>query len=296
MKNIILALLALAFIACKDNEFEAMGVFESDEILISSEIGGKIIEFSKNEGDNLKKGELIAQIDTQTQELNILKINEQIKALKSSLRDVGTQLAPLKEQITFAKAESNRLQNLYKNGATTKQKLDSTKSNLAFLQKEYSAKEESIKLANNQINAQISALNIEIKLLQNSIQKAKIYTPLDSILLEKYAFGGEIASPAKPLFKIADMKNIYLNAYFSNENITQIKLGDEVNILVDFGKEEKIYRGIIANIAQNAEFTPKNIMTKNERENLVYAVKIKVENDGFLKLGGYGSVKFGEIK
>ena len=293
MKQILSVFLAcLIFVACsKESEFEAMGVFESDELLISSEVAGKIIEFQASEGEIFKKDEIIARIDTTRQELDKERLKAQILSLKASLQDSSTQLASLLEQIALAKDEFDRSSKLYKQSATTKQSLDKTSSNLAFLQKDYTAKLEAMKLHNENINAQIKALELSIALLDDEIARASIKAPINATLLEKYAFEGELASPNKPLFKLADMSKIYLKAYFIDTSINSLKLGDKLKVLVDFNQDYKEYEGVITHIASKAEFTPKSIMLKDERKNLVYAVKIAVQNDGFLRLGSYGEVR-----
>lgn len=245
LKICVLAVLSLLYIACDSkNSFDAMGMFESDEVLLSAESSGRIIEFVPKEGQSVQKGDVIARLDSKPLEL---------------------QREKLKVQIQNAKNEKARLMRLYKANATTKKNLDDAIYACELLEK-------------------------ELALLDEEIARKTLLAPIDGMLLEKYAHIGELASPTKPLCKIADIRTLRLKAYFTKSDITRIKLGDRVQVLVDYNTSHKQYEGVVSFIAAKAEFTPKTIMTKDERENLVYAVKIDVANDGFLKIGSYGEV------
>ena len=225
------------FNACgNDNDFDAMGVFEADEVLVSAEVSGKIIEFSAVEGANLAQGQVAVKIDS-------------------------TQIAL---QLKNATDEKARLERLYSANAGTKKDYDN-----ALLQEQ---------------------------ILQDNFDKTIIKAPINGVVLEKYALAGELATPAKPLFKIANIDTLRLKAYFTNADISQIALGQKVRVFVDFAGDLAEYEGVIVWISPKAEFTPKTIMTKDERENLVYAVKIGVVNKNsegkkLIKIGSYGQVK-----
>ena len=235
MKLIIMICMGLCFIACGDSKkFDAMGIFESDEILISSEISGKILDFNVKEGDKLTNGELLGHIDS----------------LQLELKEKKIQL-----ELQNALIEQKRFEKLYQANAGTKQNLD----------------------------------NANLK-VQDQIERAQIRSPIDGVVLEKYAFSGELSTPNKILLRVADTQTLRLKAYVNSVDLSRLKLGDEVRVFSDFGKEYKEYKGIITWIASEAEFTPKTIMTKDERENLVYAVKVDVQNDGYLKIGSYGEI------
>ena len=227
--------MGLCFIACGDSKkFDAMGIFESDEILISSEISGKILDSNVKEGDKLTNGELLGHIDS----------------LQLELKEKKIQL-----ELQNALIEQKRFEKLYQANAGTKQNLD----------------------------------NANLK-VQDQIERAQIRSPIDGVVLEKYAFSGELSTPNKILLRVADTQTLRLKAYVNSVDLSRLKLGDEVRVFSDFGKEYKEYKGIITWIASEAEFTPKTIMTKDERENLVYAVKVDVQNDGYLKIGSYGEI------
>lgn len=245
MKLIIMICMGLCFIACGDSKkFDAMGIFESDEILISSEISGKILDFNVKEGDKLTNGELLGHIDS----------------LQLELKEKKIQL-----ELQNALIEQKRFEKLYQANAGTKQNLDNA-------------------------NLKVSLLEQELQILQDQIERAQIRSPIDGVVLEKYAFSGELSTPNKILLRVADTQTLRLKAYINSVDLSRLKLGDEVRVFSDFGKEYKEYKGIITWIASEAEFTPKTIMTKDERENLVYAVKVDVQNDGYLKIGSYGEI------
>lgn len=241
---IVATLLGLS--ACDNqHKFDAMGIFESDEILISSEISGKILDFDIKEGDIVKKGDVLGRIDSSQLELKRQK---------------------LEVEIQNATIEQQRIERLYKANAGTKQNLDNA-------------------------NFRLESLRKERDILDDQIKRAEIIAPINGTILEKYAFSGELSSPNKPLFKIADMGNLRLKAYLIDTDLNRIKLNDKVSVFSDYGEEYKEYEGVISWISSEAEFTPKTIMSKDERKNLVYAVKINVQNDGYLKLGSYGEIK-----
>lgn len=249
MKAKICAILALVvlFSACGNrNDFDAMGIFEADEVLVSAEVSGKIIEFSAIEGANLTLGQMSVRLDSTQMQLNEAKL-----AL----------------QLENAKSESSRLNRLYSANAGTKKSYDDAKLHELILQK-------------------------ELEILRDNLAKSAIKAPISGIVLEKYANVGELATPSKPLYKLANIDTLRLKAYFSNADISKIKLGQKVRVFADFGRDLSEYEGEIIWISPKAEFTPKTIMTKNERENLVYTVKIAVKNsDRVLKIGAYGQVK-----
>ena len=239
------------FSACgNEGDFDAMGIFEADEVLVSAEVSGKITEFSALEGANLMQGDIAVKIDSTQIALNKEK---------------------LELQLQNASAESTRLKRLYKANAGKKKDYDN-----ALLQE--------------------MVLSKELEILRDTLEKTQILAPINGVVMEKYALVGELATPAKPLFKIANIETLRLKAYFTNADISKIALGDKVRVFVDFDKDLAEYEGKIVWISPKAEFTPKTIMTKDERENLVYAVKIEVANKSqngknLIKIGSYGQVK-----
>lgn len=288
------AVFAFAFMlaACSSqNEFDAMGIFESDEIIVSSEISGKIIDLNLSEGEKLEQNALVGLIDTTQLELSLKALSEQIKALKAKKSDIEVQIAPLKEQLDTATRELERAKRLYQSEASTKKSLDDANSAFLLISKEINSKLSTMNLNNEALDADIARTQIQMAITQDNIQKAHIRSPILGQVLEKYAYAGELSSPAKPLFKIADTETLRLKAYIIDTDLTRAKLGDKIKVYSDFGEGYKEYEGVLSFISAQAEFTPKTIMSKDERKNLVYAVKIDVKNDGFLKIGSYGEIK-----
>jgi len=204
-----------------------------------------------------------------------------------------TQTAPVREQISVLKKERERVMNLIAaNVANTKQ-LDDINSNISIQGKQLAALEKTILQANEAIEAETASLNTQIAQIEDLISRSRIVSPLDGVVLAKYSQQGELTSMGKPLFKVADIDNMYLRAYITAGQLTDIRLGQQVKVFADSGeKGRKEYSGTVAWISDKAEFTPKTIQTRDERANLVYAVKIAFHNDGYVKIGMYGDVKF----
>lgn len=290
----VAAILAFAFWGCGDRnkKFDAMGVFESDEVLVSSEEGGKILYLDIREGDRLEKGRIIGQIDTKELELNKEQLVKKIASAQAKKSDIKKQLAPLEEQLKTARTEQARTMRLLKADAATQKNLDDINAQIALLQRQLEAQKSSMDLANKSIEDEIQSMDFQIGVIDYKIGRSSVSSPINGTVLEKYAYAGEVASPNKPLFKVADTDVLRLKAYVIEPQLTHVKLGDKATVFVDFGEKYRQYGGTVSWISDQAEFTPKTIMTKDERENLVYAVKIDVKNDGYLKIGSYGEVKF----
>ncbi|EAI5466980.1 HlyD family efflux transporter periplasmic adaptor subunit [Campylobacter lari] len=290
LKFLLLAMSIFSFYACSNpnDKFDAMGIFESDEIIISSEIQGKILEFNIQEGQKLQKDQIIGKIDSVSLELKKKELYHIIKALKLQKLDIKNQLSPLFQQLKDTLVDKKRYYTLLKNEAISQKEYDDINAKYSLLEKEINAKKENLTLKNASIDEQIQTALIQIAILEDSIAKSFIRSPIYGTVLEKYAFAGEL-SKNQALFKIADLSNLYLKAYIINQDYNKIKLKDNVKIISDTGKS---YQGVVSYISQKAEFTPKTIMSKDERENLVYMIKINVKNDGYLKIGTYAEVHF----
>lgn len=296
MKKIAFFISIIIFLsACSNgnNNYDATGTFDAVEILISSEVAGSILEFNVNEGDKLSENQQVGLIDTIQLHLQKLQLLQNIEAIEANRPAVSTQLAPLKEQLVKQQTEKKRIENLLKAEAATQKQLDDINSAIVVLEKQISAQENSLNNSVSGSDAQISALKIQVAQLDDRLAKCRIASPIDGIVLSKYAHKGELTSAGRPLMKIADMDNIFLKAYLTSSQLTNIKLGQEVKVRADFGGGNyRDYNGKITWISDKSEFTPKNITTSDDRANMVYATKISVQNDGYLKLGMYGEVKF----
>jgi len=298
-KNIRWIILAISLcclgISCrtKNNPYDANGSFEATEVIVSAEANGKIMAFHVEEGSELKAGEIVGFIDTTQLYLKKCQLESSIKAVNNRKTDVNKQIAVLQQQILTAKQEKKRIENLLKADATNRKQLDDVNAQIATLEKQLEAQKTTIVNANNSITEESDALQIQIAQLQDQLTKCYINSPINGSVLVKYAECGELAMVGKALFKMADLNNMTLRAYVTSDQLTQLKIGQEVKVYADFGEDNtRTYKGKIAWISGKSEFTPKTIQTQDERANLVYAVKIKVKNDGYLKIGMYGGVDF----
>lgn len=292
--QILLAALAILG-ACKngDNELDATGNFEADEVIVSSEASGKILQFIVEEGQTLKEGEIVGYVDTLQLHLKKKQLKSSVNAVLARQPNASSQLATIQEQMTTAKKERDRFERLLKDDAATQKQVDDLNAQIALLQKQYNALQSSLNTTNQSIQSEAVPIKIQIEQVEDMISKSVISNPIAGTVLVKYAEQDEVTGPGKGLYKIADLSTIILRAYISGNQLSAVKLGQKVVVMVDNLEESsKKYEGEIVWISDKAEFTPKTIQTKEERANLVYAVKIKVKNDGFLKIGMYGEVKF----
>lgn len=274
-------------------EYDASGTFETEETIISAEASGTLKSFVVDEGQNLKEGDLIGYIDTLQLYLKKKQLKSQIASTLSQLPDVSTQLAALKSQLKTAERERKRLANLVKADAATQKQLDDADAQIDLIKKQIAAQKSSLGITTKSINRQISPLEVQIEQINDQIAKSNIVNPVNGSVLTKYAEEKEVVSAGKPLYKIADLSSLILRAYITGDQLPAIKLNQKVKVLTDKSKDEyREQEGIITWISDKAEFTPKTIQTKDERANLVYAIKIKVKNNGYLKIGMYGEVKF----
>jgi HlyD family secretion protein len=285
----------LLFFACNssNSEFDASGAFEAEEVIISAEASGTILKFDIEEGQTLKAGQPLGYIDSTQLFLRKRQLESQIRSTLSQRPDVNTQIAALQVQLTAAEREQKRISNLVKAGAATQKQMDDMNAQVDMLKKQLSAQQSSLGIASSSITEQTSPLKIQIEQTDDLLDKCRIVNPIDGTVLTKYAEVNEMAATGKPLYKIADLSSILLRAYVTGTQLQQIRLNQKVKVLVDDGADNyRELEGTITWISDKAEFTPKTIQTKEERANLVYAAKIKVKNDGSLKLGMYAEVKF----
>lgn len=293
MKRIVYIVAAMLAVSCgTEAEFDAQGTFEATEVIISSEAAGRILSFDIEEGMAINADEPLAVIDSVQLHLQRSQLEAQLSALLNSRPDVQTQVASLREQIATLKVEQRRIENMLRDGAATEKQKDDVDAQIRILESQLSATLSTLNTNTSTINSNAEAIRVQISALDDRIAKCRATSPISGTVLVKYAQEGELATVGKPLVKIADLSNIYLRAYFTSDQLASIKLGDEVTVTADFGGEERYdYVGRVAWISAESEFTPKTIQTKDSRANLVYAVKIAVENDGRLKIGLAGEVK-----
>lgn len=315
-------LLLIVLVSCNGNgsNFDATGVFESEEIIVSAEASGKIVEFIVKEGMELQKDSIVGKIDPIQYELQAEQLNAsiasiqskttsaepQVKILESQELLQQEQLKAIQIQLNTAIAERNRTEKLVKADAASGKQLDDLNAQVDLLKQQLKTAESQITVTRQQIASQKQLVAIQNRgitsekeplekrkeMAEDYLNKSRIINPVNGTVLTMYMHEGEVVSPGKALYKIADLREMTLRAYVSGGQLSKIKLNQDVTVKVDYGeKETKDYTGKITWISDKAEFTPKTIQTKEERSNLVYAVKIKVVNDGYLKLGMYGEVK-----
>lgn len=295
MKKIIYIAITAVFISCTNNknEFDATGTFEAVETIIPAEASGIIKKLTVEEGNTLKEGQVVGYIDTIQLKLKKEQLLAQIKATQSKKPDAKTQLDVYREELKLALIDQQRVQNLVKADAATRKQLDDANSKVSVIRKQITALQTSLDISTNGIDDESETLRIQISQIEDQLSKSKIVNKTDGTVLTKYAETGEMATIGKPLYKIANLSYITLRVYVTGDQLPQIKINQKVKVFTDAAKGTyKQQDGSIEWISDKAEFTPKTIQTKEERANLVYAVKIRVKNDGYLKIGMYGEIKF----
>lgn len=293
MKRIAYIATLLLIASCgKESEFDAQGTFEATEIIVSAEATGRILCFDVEEGSTVEAGNIVGAIDSIQLHLQRRQLIAQQSALLSSRPDVKKQVASIREEIAKQKSELARVENMLRDGAATQKQYDDIEAHIRILEGKLEAALSTLDKNTSSINGNSVAIEAQIAALDDRIAKCRINSPVSGTLLAKYAQAGELASPGKPLMKVANLNEIFLRAYFTSEQLADITLGDTVTVIADFGGDERYsYEGRITWIASESEFTPKSIQTRDSRANLVYAVKIAVKNDERLKIGLAGEVK-----
>lgn len=314
-------LLVLASCSKKEKEFDATGTFEATEVTVSAKASGELEMFSVTEGQTIEAGYTVGNIDVTQLTLKkneLATASSQLNANKEQLRsnrratdskqlDLQKQVASIKQQIANAKRERQRYTELVNDGAVPRKQLDDINYQISVLEKQLAATTDQLAAANRSlaeqsagIDAQISGLeaqqqgiNVQQSQLDDQIANATVRTPIRGTVLEKYVEQGEFVTVGKPLFKMADVDNMFIRAYVTSAQLQNIKVGQKCKVFADYGAgQKKPYEGTVTWISDRSEFTPKTILTDDERADLVYAVKIAIENDGFVKIGMYGEVKF----
>ena len=311
-KFLCFALIGIIFFGCsqKNMQFDAQGNFEVDEIDIASQVNGEIIRILKEEGNSIKIGDTLAIIDTRDLQIqqgqiytNISSVDDKLIDLQPQIKVLEKQLDVQKQQLSNLKNEELRYQRLVNNDAIPKKQLDDIKYQINVLNEQINVTQNQLKLQtstttiqNKTILTQKKILNENLKYNNHQISKGIIKSPINGVLLSKFLQEGEFASIGKPIFSLASMENLSLKIYISTSQLPEIRLGQKVSVFVDNAKGDyDTYKGLISWISNQSEFTPKTIQTKEERENLVYAVKVLVKNNGNIKIGMFGQVKFDTI-
>lgn len=285
---------ALLLVACGGNEreYDATGTFEATETTVSAEQSGRLMALAVNEGDEVALGQEVGLVDTTQLWLKLQQTEATKTVYQSQKPDMEKQLAATRQQLVKAQQEQQRYKELVADGAAPTKMLDDATSQVQVLQKQLDALRSSLTTSTQALDRQMATADVQVSQLRDQLRKCHIAAPTKGTVLEKYAEQGEFVSTGKPLFKLADVESMFLRAYITSAQLKQVKVGQQVKVFADYGGgERKAYDGRITWISNHSEFTPKTILTDDERADLVYAVKISVKNDGFIKIGMYGEVK-----
>ena len=286
----------LPFIAsCGNNEkeYDATGTFEATEVTVAAEQSGVLMKFDVNEGDEIALGEEVGLIDTTQIWLKIQQAGATKEVYKSQKPDIEAQIATTRQQLAKAKQDQQRYKELVADGAAPSKMLDDATNQVQVLQKQLDAQISSLSTNTNALNKQMAATDVQVSQLRDLLQKCHIAVPIKGTVLEKYVEKGELVAVGKPLFKMADTEQMFIRAYVTSAQLKEIKVGQKAKVFADYGDgEKKEYEGTVSWISNRSEFTPKTILTDDERADLVYALKVAFKNDGYVKIGMYGEVKF----
>lgn len=276
-----------------NGDYDASGIFETTEVIVSAKGNGEIIRLDIEEGQDVVQNRTLGYIDTTLLTLKRRQIVASRWATDSKVLDKSQQLATIRQQIAIQQRERNRYEALVKTNAATRKQLDDINYQIDVLTKQLAATEEQISSQNSSLNNQSVGIKAQLAQIDDQIANSIISSPIRGTILTKYAEQGEYAAPGRALFKVANVSDMKLRAYITADQLTTLKIGQRVKVYADQGKDNrKEYSGTVTWISDKAEFTPKTIQTRDERANLVYAVKVAVKNDGLIKKGMYGEVKF----
>lgn len=287
------AVLAVAGCGKKNIEFDGCGQIDATKVTVSAESNGKLISFAVEEGDRLEKGRLTGVIDSVQTYLQKEELMKRREGALTRIVDIPLQTRPMEEQLANHEADLNRFRALLKSNAGTQKQVDDMEAQIAILKGKIAAQKTSYENGNAGILNEIGTYDVQIAKAVDQLSKCKVVSPIAGTVLTKYAEEGEMVTVGKPLYEVADLDNVYVRAYFSTSQLAGVKLGDKVTVIPDDGTDSpRTYEGTVTWISSDAEFTPKNIQTRDERADMVYAVKVSVRNDGYLRLGMYAYVRF----
>ena len=296
-KIYVLAGVTLMMVACGGNEkaYDATGTFEATETTVYAEQSGALLTFSVNEGDHIEAGKEVGLIDTTQTWLKIRQLDATKEVYQSQKPDMERQIAATRQQLSKAQQDEQRYRELVADGAAPSKMLDDASSQVKVLQKQLDAQISSLTTSTRSLDKQTVAANVQIEQLRDMLRKCHIVTPTKGTVLEKYVERGEFVTIGKPLFKIADTEQMFMRAYVTSAQLQNIRIGQHVKVFADYGDgQKKAYNGTVSWISSRSEFTPKTILTDDERADLVYAVKVAIKNDGYVKIGMYGEVVLSE--
>lgn len=294
MSWIAVATATLFLSACNNQKSEVIGSgsFEATEVLVSSEVNGRVLEWKIEEGSTIQQGEQVGLVDTTQLYLQREALLRSGKGVRANQPNIATQTKALEVKLEELQSNRDRTARLLKAGVATQKQLDDLDSGIAAVESQLSAARSTLSNQSSQITAQSSAIDIQVAQVNDLIERSKIAAPISGTVLANYIHRGELAGQGRPLFRVGNLETLFLRAYVQNDQLATLSLGDEVKVQVDGENGEKrSYSGTITWISSRAEFTPKTVQTDDERSNLVYAIKVRVPNsDGSLRIGMYGEV------
>ncbi|WP_126246089.1 HlyD family secretion protein [Chitinophaga rhizosphaerae] len=295
MKTTIAAVLSFSFLAAcssKENGADAYGNFESTEVIVSAEATGRLLRFDVEEGQVLAENTVVGGIDSTQLHLRKAQLGANIKAVKSRVPEVNPQLAVIRQQIATQQKEKARIENLLKANAATPKQLDDINGAIALLEKQYSSTASTLNTQVTGLSTETRPLEFQVEQMKDQLAQTRVLNPVNGTVLVKYVETGEVVNYGKPLYKLADLRTMYLRAYISAEQLSAVKTGQSVNVGIDQPDGSiKQLKGEISWISPEAEFTPKTVQTRDERVRQVYALKVRVQNDGSLKIGMPGEMR-----
>ncbi len=296
MKKMLTAAgIVLLITAChdKEQEYDATGTFEATETTVSAQQSGTLLTWNANEGDTLQAGQEIGLVDTTQLWLKILALEASKEVFQSQKPDMQKQIAATRQQLAKAQTEQRRYKELVADGAAPSKMLDDATAQVQVLQRTLDAQVSSLTTTTESLSRQMNATDVQIRQLADQISKCHVVAPCGGTVIEKYAERGEFVPVGKPLLKVADTETMFIRAYVTSRRLQSIRVGQKAKVFADYGDgQKKEYEGTVSWISSRSEFTPKTILTDDERADLVYAVKVAIKNDGFAKIGMYGEVKF----
>lgn len=292
--KLLITVLPLLFTGCGDidDDFDACGQIEAVDVIVSAESNGKIISLDVPEGAVLAKGECVGVIDSVQIYLQKMELISRKQNAASRIVDIKKQLAPQKSRLENLMVDKERYVNLLAKDAGTQKQVDDIEFQIAVSKGEIDAQTQTYQNNNSGVESELAMYDVQIAQKEDMLRKCRIVSPVAGTVLTRYVEEGETVTSGKPIFRIADMNDVYVRAYFSTSQLADLKIGSKVKVYPDDGSNKlKEYEGTVTWISEQAEFTPKNIQTRDDRADLVYAVKISIANDGYLKLGMYAYVK-----
>jgi HlyD family secretion protein len=287
---IVIAAISLALISCNGNgeKADAYGNFETDEITVSAEMAGRILNLKVEEGDEIPEGQIVGLIDTTQIALKRVQLEAQINAAASRLPNISAQADVQREQIRILKVDLERFTKMMADGAATQKQLDDVSGRISIAEKQIDA----IETQRKSVVAEMEVLKTQLSQINDQLKRCKIENPVRGTVLVRFAQQGEVTAPGKPIYKISNIDFLYLKVFVTGNQLSNFAIGEKVKVFIDSENNELVEKeGIVSWVSSSAEFTPKIIQTRDERVKMVYAVKIKVKNDGSLKIGMPGEVR-----